>query len=58
VSNLKEYSNRIGRTARMNAYGESLSFCMLDTPEKEYPSFLKEKAGFTEILSRNRFKLL
>jgi superfamily II DNA/RNA helicase len=52
---LKEYANRIGRTARLNESGSSLIFINEDT-EMPYIDCLKKYGS--KITEMNRFKLL
>jgi ATP-dependent RNA helicase DDX31/DBP7 len=53
-SEIKEYVNRVGRTARMAAEGTALAFIMPE--EIKYVKHLKKKYGF-ELFGKNRFKL-
>jgi ATP-dependent RNA helicase DDX31/DBP7 len=54
-SNIKEYVNRVGRTARIAAEGSALSFVMPD--EAEYVKFLKKKYQIT-LNEKNRLHVL
>jgi superfamily II DNA/RNA helicase len=53
---LKEYANRIGRTARLNAYGNSICFISMDQEEK-YLDYLKE-FGCPQVTQKNWFQVL
>ena len=52
---LTEYGNRIGRTARLNAKGFSLSF-ITENREEKYVEFLDNNGA--RQTKKNRFKLL
>jgi superfamily II DNA/RNA helicase len=54
-SNIKEYVNRVGRTARIAAEGSALSFVMPD--ELEYAKYLKKKYQI-ELHEKNRIAIL
>ena len=53
-SQIKEYINRVGRTARIASSGSSLCFVMPN--ESGYPEYLKKKYGF-EMHEKIRFNL-
>ena len=53
-SNIKEYVNRVGRTARIAAEGNALSFVMPD--ELEYVKYLKKKYDIT-LTEKHRAQL-
>lgn len=53
-SNIKEYVNRVGRTARIASAGSSI--CFLMPSELDYVKFLKDKHGI-ELVEKSRFVL-
>ena len=54
-SQIKEYVNRVGRTARMASSGQSISFVMSPV-EQEYIPYMKSKYG-VEMHNKSRFTL-
>ena len=55
-SQIKEYVNRVGRTARIASAGQSLCFVM-DPNELDYVSFLKKKFQIS-MFEKSRFTLM
>lgn len=54
-SNIKEYINRVGRTARIASQGQALSFIMPN--ELEYVKYLKNEQKVT-LMEKNRFGMV
>lgn len=54
-SSVKDYVNRVGRTARIATSGSSLCFVM--PQELKYIGFMKKKHG-VELNTKDRFRLL
>ena len=54
-SSIKDYVNRVGRTARIASSGQSLAFVM--PQEIKYVSYMKKKHG-VDLVNKDRFKLL
>lgn len=54
-SNVKDYVNRVGRTARIASSGSSLCFVM--PQELKYVGYMKRKYGI-EMNGKDRFKML
>ena len=55
---LKEYVNRMGRTARLDNLGNSLLFIMENERELLYNSFNKIKGDIKEIVNSNIFTIV
>ena len=53
-SSIKEYVNRVGRTARIASQGQSI--CFVQSTELEYVKYLKDKYKI-DLKSKNRFIL-
>ncbi len=54
-SSVKDYVNRVGRTARIATQGQTLCFVM--PQELKYVSFMKKKHG-VELKSMDRYKMM